>query len=777
MTPCLNDNDLERLIHDTCSAAEPGAVADHVSECAHCQERLDKLSGVAGLRELPAVRPVTAASPHLSRVIRSLRAVATLDAEPAVAGRQALPTLRPAEEPGYIGRLGDIHIRRLVGRGGMGVVYEGLDPALDRVVAVKVLAPHLVEDGEAKVRFLREARAAAALTHDAVVSIYAVGEADGLQFLVLQYVPGETLAERLDRDAMLPFDEVVRIGAQVARGLAAAHARGLVHRDIKPGNILLDAETGHARIADFGLVKRAGHETLTDVGVTAGTPAYMSPEQAINSAVDERSDLFSLGVVLYHASSGRLPFAADSPLVVLNQVRSSEPRPLRLVNPALPEWFCALVDRLLEKDPARRTASAAEVADCLERHAAPASALFGRANGFAIAALLLVTFGVIGLAAAVGLIGGLKPAPPASGFVVNDVPGSYRSLAEAVEAAPDGGVIAVHGDGPYTSAPIRIENKRLTIRAAQHSAPRFIPHRIGEGGPLQFLASNSDLRVSGLDIHWPNPSPQNIGLDLAGARGVLAVSGGRLELVNCRVACGRLAACVWSGAQDLLVTDCHLVAPAGTCLAWRPHPASGELRVENNVCDGQTAVMIVPGPPSPAAAPTLALNSNTLVCERSAVRVLLDALPATPLGLAVRRNIIDSPNAVVSLVGLRSFPRSLTNHAAMADTLREALAWTDDANVYRKDCIYLAGAKPRQPSSSVPSEIRSLPDWREFWQQPGCCSIEAGVRFEPRGGPADPKPPRLAEFESPSGPVPPDVGADVTRVGPGLLTTRSSGAR
>jgi hypothetical protein len=773
MTRCPDDAALGRLIDDAWPAEEQDEFAQHVSGCARCQGRLDDLAGVARFRGVSAAGEVRVESPHLSRVLRCLRATVTGGGGSSAAGVRALPELPPATRPGFIGRLGDIHVRRLVGRGGMGVVYEGLDAALDRVVAVKVLAPHLVLDGEAKARFLREARAAATLTHESVVSIHAVGEADGFEYLVLQFVPGESLAERLDRDAMLPFNDVVRIGAQVARGLAAAHARGLVHRDIKPGNILLDADTGDARIADFGLAKRAGHETLTDVGVTAGTPAYMSPEQATNAAVDERSDLFSLGVVLYHASTGRLPFAAESPLVVLNQIRSSEPAPLRQVNPELPEWFCTLVDRLMEKDPARRTVSAAEVADCLERHAAPVPAVAGRARRVAVAALVLGGLGALAVAGFFGSRGAGGPARPASGFVVDGVPEAFRSLAEAVEAAPDGGAIEVCGDGPYTSAPIRVENKRLTIRAADDAVPRFIPHRVGEGGPLQFIVSNTDLVVKGLDIHWPNPSPQNIGLDLAGARGVLAVTGGRFEVANCRVSCGRLAACIWSGAHDLLVTDSHLVAPAGTCLAWRPGHAAGALRVENNVCDGQTALMIVPGPPS-AAPPTLTLSGNTLLCERSAIRLLLDALPGAPVGLAVRRNIIDSPTAVVTLVGLRSFPRSLTNHATMTDTAREALAWTDESNVYRKESTYLAGTKPRQPASSMPSEVRSLAEWLAFWRQPADGSIEGAMRYEPRGGPADPKPPRLAEIEAPTGPLPSPVGADVSRVGPRPPKPRSA---
>jgi serine/threonine protein kinase len=181
---------------------------------------------------------------------------------------------------------------------------------LHRVVAIKVLAPALASSGAARQRFVREARAAAAVTHDNVIDIHAVEDDGAVPYLVMQFIDGRTLQEKLDRGGPLPLKEVLRIGLQVAAGLAAAHAQGLVHRDVKPANILLENSVERVKITDFGLARTVDDASLTQSGFIAGTPAYMSPEQADGDKVDHRSDLFSLGSVLYTLCAGHPPFRA-----------------------------------------------------------------------------------------------------------------------------------------------------------------------------------------------------------------------------------------------------------------------------------------------------------------------------------------------------------------------------------------------------------------------------------------------------------------------------------
>jgi serine/threonine protein kinase len=209
-----------------------------------------------------------------------------------------LKSLAPTDDPQMLGRLDGYEISGVIGCGGMGAVLKGFDRPLSRVVAIKVMAPHLATSGAARKRFAREAQAAAAMTHENVIDIYGVAESNGLPYLVMPYARGQSLQKRIDERGPLPVVEVLRIGSQIAAGLAAAHQQGLVHRDIKPANILLSDGIERLVITDFGLARAVDDASVTRTGVIAGTPQYMSPEQARGDAIDHRSDLFSLGSVL-----------------------------------------------------------------------------------------------------------------------------------------------------------------------------------------------------------------------------------------------------------------------------------------------------------------------------------------------------------------------------------------------------------------------------------------------------------------------------------------------
>ncbi len=214
---------------------------------------------------------------------------------------------------------------------------------------------------------MREAQAAAAITHDHVINIHTVEDAGRVPYLVMKFIDGPTLQQKLDCGGPLPLREVLRIGQQIAAGLAAAHARGLVHRDVKPANILLENAVEQVKITDFGLARAGDDASLTQTGVIAGTPDYMSPEQAHGARVDPRSDLFSLGSVLYTLCAGQPPFRASSTMAILRRVCEGTPRPLREVNPDIPEPLCRLIEQLHAKKPDDRPASAQEVADQLAR--------------------------------------------------------------------------------------------------------------------------------------------------------------------------------------------------------------------------------------------------------------------------------------------------------------------------------------------------------------------------------------------------------------------------
>lgn len=278
-----------------------------------------------------------------------------------------LRILLPSDKPGSIGRLGHYEVLEILGRGAFGIVFKAFDEKLHRLVAIKALSPELAATSPPRKRFLREARSVAAVKHDNIVQIYSVDEAP-TPYLAMEFVDGRTLQQELSGAGPLDIPDILRLGQQMAAGLAAAHDKGLIHRDIKPGNILIEAGIDRrVKITDFGLARAADDATMTRTGMIAGTPMYMAPEQALGRSIDHRADLFSLGSVLYQMACGRPPFRGANAIAVLKRVVDEDPRPIRDILPDVPEWLCAIIDKLQAKSPDDRFASAKEVADLLGR--------------------------------------------------------------------------------------------------------------------------------------------------------------------------------------------------------------------------------------------------------------------------------------------------------------------------------------------------------------------------------------------------------------------------
>jgi hypothetical protein len=372
---CPSLGSLKGFLDDRLSAEDHAKVAAHLEICPECQHRVEGLT--AGQRSWPGMARKLSAflsvpEAALRKVMNKLKEsneIETRD-EPAFAADLPLGFLSPSDKPEHLGRLERYEVLEEIGRGGMGVVLKAFDPTLHRVVAIKVLAPQLATSGVARKRFLREAKAAAAVTHDHIVTIHSVDEANGLPYLVMHYVPGQSLQDRIDKDGPLELTDILRIGMQTASGLAAAHAHGIVHRDIKPANILLEDGVQRVKITDFGLARAMDDASLTQSGFVAGSPLYMAPEQARGEALDHRADLFSLGSVIYTMCTGRPPFRAANTLAVLRRVSEDSPRPIRESNPEIPDWLADMVTKLMAKEPTERFQSAAEVEEVLGRHLA-----------------------------------------------------------------------------------------------------------------------------------------------------------------------------------------------------------------------------------------------------------------------------------------------------------------------------------------------------------------------------------------------------------------------
>lgn len=363
----------QALFGETVSPAQRQRYERHLETCAVCQDRLDHAEepedGLLSLVRQVGDPTAAPSDPTLTQVLERLHEVRsperTSPTEPA-----DLYFLNPTDQLELLGTLGSYEVQEVIGQGGMGVVLKAYEPALHRLVAIKVMAAAVAGSATARRRFTREAQAAAAVCHDHIVTVHGVHEIDGLPYLVMQYVPGESLQERLDRCGPLDVAETVRIGLQTASGLAAAHAQGLIHRDIKPANLLLENGLARVKITDFGLARMTDDVQLTQAGVVAGTPEYMAPEQARGEVVDHRADLFSLGSVLYAMCTGVPPFRGASAVAVLRQVSDQEPTPIRALNADVPAWLETLVARLMAKTPGDRFQTAGEVAALLEGYLA-----------------------------------------------------------------------------------------------------------------------------------------------------------------------------------------------------------------------------------------------------------------------------------------------------------------------------------------------------------------------------------------------------------------------
>ena len=344
---CPDRSDLLGYLREALEARTEAKVAAHLEVCASCRQKLEGLAGEDhGWHDAR-----DAFSLHDDDRARDLRWIGSL--------------LAPCENPEHLGLLGEYEICKHLGRGSTGVVVKAWEPRLSRFVAIKLLDPSFARFGPARKRFEREARAVAAVTHEHVVPIHAVDECDGVPFLVMQYVEGRSLQQRLSADGPMDNCQVARLGMQIAKGLAAAHAQGVVHRDVKPANVMLENGVERAVVTDFGLARVNDEASMTSSGAISGTPEFMSPEQARGRSVDARSDLFSLGSVLYAACTGHAPFRSETVFGVIKRVCDDVARPIREHNPSIAPWLEALIAKLMAKDKSDRFESADEVARVL----------------------------------------------------------------------------------------------------------------------------------------------------------------------------------------------------------------------------------------------------------------------------------------------------------------------------------------------------------------------------------------------------------------------------
>lgn len=359
--PHCDDLDLlRRFLDEQLSAEDESRVSEHIGACVRCRKQLESwLHDKPGWQNLKA--ELAEFDPESNPKVSDFGGVNASDA--SLTSVQNL--LAPTDDPAMLGRLGKYEICGIIGRGSAGIVCKAHDSGLNRFVAIKILSPAIAHNAMARKRFEREGRAIAAVINSNVIQVHGVDEFQGTPYIVMQYLPAGSLQKRLDEKGCLTTTEVCRIGLQIARGLEAAHGQGIVHRDIKPANVLLEDGLDRAIVSDFGLARVADEATMTHTGSIAGTPQYMSPEQAQGKSLDARSDLFSLGSVMYTCCTGHSPFRGETLMGVIHNVCHANPAQVRDVNPEIADWLATFVNKLLSKDKEERFESASEVAALL----------------------------------------------------------------------------------------------------------------------------------------------------------------------------------------------------------------------------------------------------------------------------------------------------------------------------------------------------------------------------------------------------------------------------
>ena len=351
---------IDAFLVDQLDAAQCENLESHLESCEPCRDSLHSQAAsddvwaqtqqflVDDPNDLDLLSDQSVGDAHLKTGMRDYRTL--------------IDALAPTDDPRMIGRLSRFEIAGIIGSGGMGIVLKAFDPALSRFVALKVLATDLWENKIARQRFSREARATASVVHENVVEIYSVATDGQIPYYAMPYLRGETLSQRIQRQGPLEVDEILRISKQLADGIAAAHQQGLVHRDLKPANVFLTHGAERVHVTDFGLAHVDGEDHLTKTGFLAGTPAFMSPEQIKGEPLDARSDLFSLGSVMYTMCAGQTPFQADTTIQTIKMICDQSARRLEHLNPSIPMWLAAIVDRLHARSPSDRYQTAEELA-------------------------------------------------------------------------------------------------------------------------------------------------------------------------------------------------------------------------------------------------------------------------------------------------------------------------------------------------------------------------------------------------------------------------------
>lgn len=831
-SPCPRPEDWQALLDGTVDDSRELALAAHLEACEPCRRELDRLAGDRQLiddvgERLREVSPVT--EPGLERVMAGLRSGTPSGSTsqdrtaPEHPGYDVRSWLQASDDPRLLGTLDEYDVLGVLGRGGMGIVLLAHDRTLNRRVALKLLAPHLAHDARCRKRFTREARAVAAVNHRHIVTIHRIVEPSeearfSLPYLVTEFVAGNTLETRLRTEGPLPIEDVVDYAAQIADGLAAAHERGIIHRDIKPGNILLSADGRECKISDFGLarIERDGQQTAS--GMLTGTPAYMSPEQARGLELDSRSDLFSLGSLVFAMLAGRAPFEGSSSLSIIHQILDGPVPQVERVQPGTPVWLAEIVNRLHAQDPDRRFQTAEQVRIALESretHTLPsAAAAAGRRRqsdrkrlvrrgliGTAVAAVVcLVGYGLFqlthgpevdpGLAGRrseqseeVPVVAGEGAGPPFVLQRAGETVARYVTLEAALAAAGGPGVrdsvIEIDSDELIEVTAVRVDGAGMVLRAAAGRRPHL--RLVGADRAPALIEAFGRLVLEGLIIEVPVT-------DFPRVPHAVFVHNGPFYATNCRILLPAGSACIkLDHCFDAEIRNCELHADRGAGVEWSAG-VDGVLDLMNNVHTGELALALNFQPGS-AGRPAVRLQRSTWL-TRYGIDVRSGSEPwgnglGQPVAVLAAQTVFDHAG---SLIRIDTQWNGGQSQQAMLpfekpEWLRRRLMWRDEWNLFGASGAFFEWAHPSRPQQRLPWVPVSLSDWSQFWGQPlppravvqlvRYRAPERGGLAEPDEGDAGGEQVRFEVLNRLPGPVANlRLGPEVSWLGPGAAYAR-----
>ena len=723
--PSYTTDELKALLAGQLSPERESEIALNIELDSMLRNRLELLSG-SGLWSIgSAPVPTEPSSPKLASVIERVVSESRIErvsgsgSTGETASTVDMEHCEPLLVPG-------IRIVREIGRGGMGVVYEGWDELVGRKVAIKRLLPIRSSNSNAKDRMLQEARAAGALLHPNIVSIYGVQLQEDMPILVQQFVEGETLQSRIDTQCYLSWQECADVAKQIALGLGAAHAAGIIHRDLKPDNILIEDKTNIVRIADFGIALHSRSSGLTGNDHVAGTPAYMSPEQTGGEALDARSDLFSLGSVLVAAATGQPPFGLDDPFVVMDRIRNQEATSIKSLRPDYPDWLSGVIDRLLSKDRQHRIANAEALLTAISlevdpQNTTPAANPFRRlllAVALCALAMLPVFAWWSSSVSKTSQAGNgqtmmaevvTPPFIPSKPVWIRRNNAEFDSLASAVESAIDGDTIEIGED--LECVPMTIQAKQLTLKGSASYRPLLTSaesNNTENSMDAYFLRAESDLTLDGIDIDWQTTAqvPLFNGEKILNAV-VGSAPGTRMTIRDCKIHRSPGGVCVAVGGN--LGAKNSTFSGASVALAWLGHHSQVEM--ENCELAGRIGVAIMYPLANVVVYKKSQLNiKHSIIRAVDAVSPMLSRQMDVPVELRIQDSILDSKHTV-SLISLSNVFREKLESLPVV-ILKSSIEWHESRCVYDVNCEHLITRRIKNVERRYSTNVSNLKQWQ-----------------------------------------------------------------